>query len=128
MTFTPTKENTPLARGAGDTEKTTHTDTTTTSSTAAKFAGTSNPRHLRALNWLLRRAMPRETLDREAGCSNGPELVAELRRRGLEVPCDRIPVYDRDGLEVKRGVYHLTFKDRRKLHRWFASRRASHDA
>ena len=72
--------------------------------------------------------MPRETLDREAGCSNGPELVAELRRRGLEVPCDRIPVYDRDGLEVKRGVYHLTFKDRRKLHRWFASRRASHDA
>lgn len=93
----------------------------------SKFRGTSNPRHLRALIALLRRSMPREHLDREAGCSNGPELVAELRRRGLEVPCDRIPVYDRDGLEVKRGVYHLTAKDRGKVHQFFGSRKANHD-
>ena len=91
-----------------------------------KFSGTDNPRHLRALHALLRRAMPREHIDREAGCSNGPELVAELRRRGLTVPCDRIPVFDRDGLEVKRGVYHLTATDRWKLHLWFAQRNRNH--
>jgi hypothetical protein len=119
MTLTRTQENTPLARGVDGTEDTTATNDTTT----GKFSGSSNPRHLRALHALLRRSMPREHLDREAGCSNGPELVAELRRRGLELPCDRIPVFDRDGLEVKRGVYHLTPKDRRKIHHWFSTRR-----
>lgn len=88
------------------------------------FLGTDNPRHLRALSALLRRPVPREQLDREAGCSNGPELVAELRRRGLALPCDRAPVIDRDGREVKRGIYHLTTSDRRKLHKWLASREA----
>lgn len=88
------------------------------------FLGTDNPRHLRALNALLRRPVPREQLDSEAGCSNGPELVAELRRRGLTLPCDRAPVIDRDGREVKRGIYHLTIPDRRKLHRWLAEREA----
>jgi hypothetical protein len=84
---------------------------------------TSNPRHLRVLIGLLRRALPREHVDTTAGASNGPELIAEFRRRGLQVPCDRIPVYDRDGREVKRGVYHLTNADRRKIHRFFAERR-----
>jgi hypothetical protein len=91
-----------------------------------QFLGTENPRHLRALNALLRRPMPREHIDREAGCSNGPELVAELRRRGLTVPCDRAPVIDRDGREVGRGVYHLTKADRRKLHHWLAIRGRNH--
>ena len=119
MTFTRAKENTPLARGVHGTENTTESNDTT----SGKFSGSLNPRQLRALHALLRRSMPREHLDREAGCSNGPELVAELRCRGLELPCDRIPVFDRDGLEVKRGVYHLTPKDRRKIHHWFSTRR-----
>lgn len=79
------------------------------------FHLTDNPRELRALNALLRRPMPREHLDREAGCSNGPDLIDRLRRRGLSVPCDMAPVIDRDGREVKRGVYSLTSTDRRKL-------------
>lgn len=87
------------------------------------FLGTDNQRHLRGLHELLRRPITREQLDRVAGCSNSPELVAELRRRGLKVPCVRVPVIDRDGREVKRGVYHLTTNDRRKLHRWLARRR-----
>jgi len=61
------------------------------------FSGTTNPRHLRAIAALLRRPMPREHLDREAGCSNGPDLVLELRRRGLSIPCKRVTVFDRDG-------------------------------
>lgn len=88
----------------------------------AKFAGTDNPRHLRVIHAALRRSLPREQVDREAGCSNGPELVAELRRRGLEFPCVRIEAIDRDGKPCKPGVYHLTEKDRQKLYRWITSR------
>ena len=89
---------------------------------APKFTGTDNPRHLRAIAALLRRPMPRESLDKEAGCSNGPELVAELRRRGLEVPCERIHFVDRDGFTCRPGVYLLTAADRRKVHQWQARR------
>lgn len=87
-----------------------------------KFSGTSNPRHLRAIDALLRRSMPREHLDTAAGCSNGPELVAELRRRGLDVPCTRVEAIDRDGRACKPGVYHFTTSDRRKIRRWLALR------
>jgi len=88
----------------------------------ANFTGTDNPRHLRAIAALLRRPMPRESLDKEVGCSNGPELVAELRRRGLEAPCKRIKFIDRDGHLCRPGVYHFTDSDRRKVNRWKASR------
>ena len=98
------------------------TEITTSAPNSAKFTGTDNPRHLRAIAALLRRPMPRESLDKEAGCSNGPELVAELRRRGLEVPCHRINFVDRDGFICRPGVYFLTEGDRRKVHQWQARR------
>ena len=56
-----------------------------------KFNGTENPRHLRVIMALLVSPRTRETIDRVAGASNGPELMAELRRRGLDAPL-RIPV------------------------------------
>ena len=87
-----------------------------------KFTGTDNPRHLRAIAALLRRPMPRESLDKESGASNGPELIAELRRRGLAVPCERIRFIDRDGLVCRPGVYSFTGADRRKLYDWQATR------
>lgn len=91
------------------------------------FTGTDNPRQLRALAVLLRRPVSREELDHIAGCSNGPELVAELRRRGLDVPCERIRFIDRDGFTCRPGVYSLTIADRRKVHAWLAKReRAAH--
>lgn len=83
-----------------------------------KFTGTDNPRHLRAIHALWVSPQPREAIDRRAGCSNGPELIAELRRRGLEVPCDKTPCIDRDGFEVKRGIYYLTAKDKRLIRGW----------
>lgn len=88
---------------------------------SARFTGTDNPRHLRAIAALLRRPMPREALDSAAGTSNGPELVAELRRRGLEVPCERISFIDRDGRICRPGVYSFTERDRRRLFRWLAT-------
>ena len=93
-------------------------------SNTAKFSGTDNPRHFRAIDALNTRPMPREHLDRRVGCSNSPELVAELRRRGLEVPCERVSDTDRDGLPIKRGVYYFTEQDRRKVSRWLSKRQA----
>jgi hypothetical protein len=90
--------------------------------TAAKFAGTTNPRHLRTIQALLTRPLPREQLDAVAGASNGPELVAELRRRGLELPCTRTKKKDRDLFDCWPGVYHFTNADRRKIRAWIATR------
>lgn len=87
-----------------------------------KFTGTDNPRHLRAIAALLHRPIPREQLDSIAGASNSPELVAELRRRGLEVPCERISLIDRDGHSCRPGVYSLTITDRRLFWQWQAKR------
>jgi hypothetical protein len=87
-----------------------------------KFAGTDNPRQLRALAVLLKRPVPREQLDSMAGASNSPELVAELRRRGLELPCERICFIDRDGFTCRPGVYSLTTADRRMIYKWMAQR------
>ena len=92
------------------------------------FTGTDNPRQLRALAVLLRRPLSREALDHIAGCSNGPDLVAELRRRGLDLPCERIRFIDRDGFACRPGVYSLTIADRRKVQAWLAKRgSAAHD-
>lgn len=94
--------------------------------TKKKFDGTVNPRHLRAITALMTRPQRREHLDMAAGCSNSPELIAELRRRGLDIPCERVPDLDRDGLPIKRGVYYFLDSDRRKVSRWLTDR-DSHD-
>ena len=88
------------------------------SKSTAVFLGTDNPRHLRVIQAVTVRPIPREELDRVAGCSNGPDLVAELRRLGLDMPCTRTKKRDRDMFSVWPGVYHLTERDRRKLNAW----------
>lgn len=85
-----------------------------------EFTGTDNPRHLRVIQALLTRPLPREQLDSLSGASNGPELVAELRRRGLELPCSRTKKKDRDLFDCWPGVYHFTHRDRRNVYRWLA--------
>lgn len=87
-----------------------------------KFQGTNNPRQLRALQALLVSPQPREAIDERAGCSNGPELISNLRDKGLEIPCDKVPCIDRDGVEVKRGIYHLTLRDRLRVLVWLRYR------
>jgi len=86
------------------------------------FTGTDNPRHLRVIQALMTRPLPREQLDKVAGCSNGPELVAELRRRGLELECTRTKKKDRDLFDCWPGVYHFTKADRRRVIQWLAIR------
>ena len=48
--------------------------------------------------------------------------MAELRRRGLDAPCQRIRFIDRDGFICRPGVYSLTTADRRKIYSWMATR------
>lgn len=88
------------------------------------FVGTDNLRHLRVIQAVSVRPIPREQLDTVAGCSNGPDLVAELRRRGLDMPCTRTKKRDRDLFDTWPGVYHLTQQDRRKLNAWKRRRAA----
>lgn len=83
---------------------------------------TNNPRVFRALALLLQRPITREELDARAGCSNGPALVAELRRCGLELPCKRVKGIDRDGRICCYGVYCLTKSDRYKVMEWMKGR------
>lgn len=90
--------------------------------TARKFTGTDNPRHLRAIHALLRRPVSRQELDSVAGAANSPELVAELRRRGLDAPCERISFIDCDGNPCRPGVYSFTIGDRRAVYAWLAKR------
>ena len=96
------------------------TNAVSSAPTKRKFTGTDNPRHLRAITALLRRPISRQELDSVAGASNSPELVAELRRRGLDGPCERIRFMDRDGCPCRPGVYSFTTSDRRKFYRWQA--------
>lgn len=98
------------------------TEDSTTSKTACKFTGTTNPRHLRVIHALMTRSKKREHIDQIAGASNGPELIAELRRRGLEVPCHRVPAIDRDGFPIRFGVYDFTDGDRRAIRAWLRKR------
>ena len=88
-----------------------------------EFIGTDNPRHLRAINAMMRRPISRQELDSVAGCANGPALVADLRDMGLIVGCQRIKFIDRDGLTCRPGVYSFTAGDRRKVNQWLTKRK-----
>jgi hypothetical protein len=89
---------------------------------SAKFTGTNNPRQQRALVALDKGPMPRQSLDNFTGSANSPDLILDLRRKGLEIPCERVACIDRDGRPCRPGVYHLSESDRRKISSWLASR------
>ncbi|MDP1610088.1 MAG: hypothetical protein Q8M11_03455 [Sulfuritalea sp.] len=64
-----------------------------------EFRLTDNPRELRALHAALRRSLPREHLDREAGCSNGPDQIA-----AFDLPTKPRKVSDKRSLQVDYSV------------------------
>lgn len=95
------------------------------STSLVAFRGTDNQRYLRALQALLIRPLPREHVDKVAGCSNGPDLIANLRDLGLGksgLLCTMVPDLDRDGSAIKRGVYSLSEAGRRAVHAWLSLR------
>ena len=90
-----------------------------------RFLGTDNPRHLRVLAALMGGPLSREQVDRIGGASNGPELISELRSSGLNIPCERKRVHDRDGKPVWAGIYSLTAEDRAMIKAWLTEREAA---
>lgn len=78
-------------------------------------------REICALLVLLRGPIMREGLDAIVGCSNGPDLVLGLRRKGLEVPCDRLNRLDKYGRLCRPGQYRLTPDDKSIVHAWLSS-------
>lgn len=65
-------------------------------------------RQRRALMGLLAAPMTRERLDRVAGCSNAPQIVSVLRRKGISIDCVCVDAIDRDGNPCRPGLYSLT--------------------
>lgn len=97
--------------------------------TPGKFAGTANPRHLRAIQALLVRPQTRQQIDEAAGAANGPDLISNLRDlfpastdRNEYIACDRIKFIDRDGKPCRPGVYSLMGKARRLIIQWISKR------
>jgi hypothetical protein len=86
------------------------------------FKGAESPRQLRVIMALLTRSRSRKAIDEIAGCSNGPDLVARLRKNGLAIPCENTQCIDRDGKEVAHGVYYFTSDDKRKVRNWLIRR------
>jgi hypothetical protein len=77
-----------------------------------------NPRQTRAIRALKNAPQMRENLDEIAGCSNSPELIASLRRMHLEIPCERVERFDRDGNACRPGLYQLTREDKAIVGDW----------
>jgi hypothetical protein len=58
----------------------------------------------------------REDIDRIAGASNGPQVIAELRRNwGIDIDMERVDRLDRDGRPCKPGRYRLASVGRQRL-------------
>lgn len=59
----------------------------------------------------------REAIDRIAGASNGPDVIARLRfKLGADaIEMERVPVIDRDGHPSKPGRYRLTDLGRERM-------------
>jgi len=80
------------------------------------FSGASSQRQVRAIQALIaNEGVSRENLDSIAGCSNSPELMATLGRKGLDFGCRMVNTLDRDGRRVRYGVYYLTDLGRRQI-------------
>lgn len=61
--------------------------------------------------------LPRESVDRIAGASNGPQVIRELRQKlGYDaIEMQRVEATDRDGRGCKPGRYRLTLTGRERL-------------
>lgn len=70
-----------------------------------------NLRQLRALAALVSSKKSRVTMDGIVGATNSPEVISCLRKKGFAIPCERVPVIDRDGKKTHYGVYELTPED-----------------
>lgn len=81
---------------------------------------TDNPRELRLLETLRKVGVSREQADKGTPASNSTDVVRRLRKKGLEVPCERVPFVTKDGHPSWYGLYSLTTDDRKLIHQFDA--------
>ncbi|MCO1333085.1 hypothetical protein MO867_01910 [Microbulbifer sp. OS29] len=74
-----------------------------------------SPRQARALETLLAGPCSREKLDRVTGASNGPNVIMQLRKRGISIQCRMEGHIDRDGIAGQHGVYWLPDSERQRI-------------
>jgi len=73
------------------------------------------PRHLRLLNHLFEHgSISRQHADEVAPAANSPAEFMDLRRKGFDLPCERVPHITIDGASSWYGRYYLTADDRLK--------------
>lgn len=75
-------------------------------------------RQLRTITVMRARPVMREELDHISKSSNSPEIVAQLRRKGLDIQCKLIDCIDGDGLPCQPGRYELTPGGHETLRHW----------
>jgi hypothetical protein len=75
-------------------------------------------RQIRCLEALWLGPVMRYDLDDLIGCTNSPQVVSELRTKGISIGCEDIPQIDRDGRRCYPGRYYLTNKGRELLRSW----------
>lgn len=63
----------------------------------------------------IRRGVPREDVDRIARASNGPGVIFQLRRRGIEIETELRAFVTSDGDPSRYGIYHLQEQSRQEL-------------
>jgi hypothetical protein len=88
----------------------------------AYFFGTDNPRHIRVLKALVKfKEVSRITLNGIAGAANLPQLMSDLRDKGLgndHLVCKRKEQIDRDGRACLPGYYSLSSEGKRVVGTW----------
>jgi hypothetical protein len=104
MSRNPTQTKTPGGQAGGLGIRTTDKTDTDTPKRRRKSL---TPRQTRTVQRLLRGAVMREELDHVAGASNSPDIVGQLRRKGLDIPCEPVSKLDRDGRQCTPGRYSL---------------------
>ncbi|WP_226642802.1 hypothetical protein [Microbulbifer variabilis] len=90
-------------------------NTQTTEHSASKIWRPLSPRQVRALETLLTGPCSREKLDRVTGASNGPNVILQLRKRGITIQCRMERHIDRDGIAGRHGVYWLPDSERQRI-------------
>lgn len=75
-------------------------------------------RLIRAVVRLIAGQVDREELDRVVGSTNSPDIVLQLRRKGVGILCHLVDARDRDGRPCRYGRYELTPAGRMLLQQW----------
>lgn len=91
------------------------TEITTSAPIKRDYSKKLTDRQQRTLEALLRQdEIWREDIDRIAGASNGPMVIQQLRRMGLDIACRLVTCTDRDGNPCRPGKYRLESMSRQR--------------